>query len=108
MIVYKITSNILFNGGHFPLEFNFGKMGEVDWFEWHESLDLQLARFNNIKITEKIDKGETIENFLFMAEIPKKEYKRYRKEYDKEGYSEIAENHINYDWTIVAVKKFKI
>ena len=43
-----------------------------------------------------------------MAELPKKEYKKYRKEYDKEGYSEIAENSIDYNWTIVTSKKFKI
>ena len=43
-----------------------------------------------------------------MAKLPKKEYKKYRKEYEKEGYSEIAENSINYDWTIITSKKYKL
>jgi hypothetical protein len=108
MIVYKVTANALEEGSHFPLYYDYGTLGENECCEWHESLDLQLLRFNNIRITEKVDRGTTIECSLFMAKLPKKEYKRYREEYEKEGYSEIAENSINYDWTIVTSKKFKL
>jgi hypothetical protein len=103
-----ITSNVLHLGGHFSLDHDYGKLGESGCGEWHESLDLQLLRFNNINITEHVDKGETIENFLFMGEMPKKAYKQYRKEYDKEGYSEIAECYINYNWVEIASKKYKV
>ena len=106
MKVYMITSNILHLGGHFPLDHNYGKLGESGCMEWHESLDLQLLRFNNIRILEDVE-GETIENVLFMAEMPKKAYKKYRKEFEKEGYSEIAEMYINYDWIEITSKKFK-
>ena len=107
MRVYKVTSNILYLGSHFPLDHNYGKLGESECCEWHESLDLQLLRFNNINIIEHVDKGETIENFLYMAEIPKKAYKLYREEHDREGYSEIAEMYINYDWIEIINKKYK-
>ena len=108
MRVFKITADIFYDGQYFPVDFNCGAFGEGDSLEWHESLDLQLVRFNNIKISKKVNKGTVIECFLFMAKLPKKEYKKYRKEYEKEGYSEIAENSINYDWTIITSKKFKI
>lgn len=107
MKVYMLTVNILYKGGHFPLGHNYGKMGESTCCEWHESLDLQLARFNNVKITEDLDKEDTVENFLYMADIPKKGYKKYREEFDREGYSEIAEEYINYDWKVVTSKKYK-
>lgn len=108
MKVYKVTVNALQEGSHFPLYHDYDKLGENECCEWHDSLDLQLLRFNNVRITEKVDKGTTIECFLFMADIPKKGYKLYREEHEKEGYSEIAEQYINYNWTIVTSKKFKI
>ena len=39
--------------------------------------------------------------------MPKKAYKQYRREHDLEGYSEIAESYIDYDWTEIASKKLK-
>lgn len=108
MIVYKIQVNQLYEGQHCPLDFNCGAFGDGGILEWHKNLDLKLAQFNNIKVVDKnAEKRDVVECFLFMAKLPKKEYKKYRKEYDKEGYSEIAEDFINYDWTIVTSKKFK-
>jgi hypothetical protein len=106
MIVYIIQSNVLYKGGHYPTDFTCEPFGESGCLEWHKSLDLMLAKYNNIKFLEDV-KGETTECFLFMAELPKRNYKAYRKEYDKEGYSEIAENFIDYNWTIIASKKQK-
>ena len=109
MIVYKIQANILYQEQHFPIGINCGAFGDGGILEWHESLDLKLAQFNNIKVIDKdAEKGNIIECFLFMAKLPKKEYKKYRNEYELEGYSEIAEEYINYDWTIVTSKKFKL
>ena len=108
MKVFKVTADILHDEQNFPVDFNCGAFGEGDSLEWHESLDLQLAKFNNVKVTEKVDKGTVIECCLFMGKLPKKEYKKYRKEHEKEGYSEIAENNIDYDWTIITSKKFKL
>lgn len=109
MKVYKIQVNQLYDGQHFPLTFNCGAFGDGGILEWNESLDFKLAQFNHIVIDdEQVVKGDIIECFLFMAELPKKIYKGYRKEYDKEGYSEIAETHINYDWIEVTSKKYKL
>ena len=54
MRVFKITADIFYDGQHFPVDFNCGAFGEGDSLEWHESLDLQLVRFNNIKISKKV------------------------------------------------------
>lgn len=109
MIVYKIQVNQLYEEQHCPLNFNCGVFGDGGILEWHESLDFKLAQFNHIVIDdEQVTKGDVIECFLFMAELPKKEYKKYRKEYDKDGYSEIAEHSIDYNWTIVTSKKQKL
>jgi hypothetical protein len=106
MKVYKITANILHQEQHFPIEFSCKGIGLGDALEWHESLDLMLLKYNNIQITEQTETN-IFECFLFMADIPKKQYKKYRKEYDLEGYSQIAENYIDYNWDIVTSKKIK-
>lgn len=80
--------------------------GNGDALEWHESLDLILARYNNIKIEEDVER-EVIECIIFMAQMPRKAYKQYRREYDLEGYSEIAESYIDYDWIEIVSKKLK-
>lgn len=69
MKVFKVTADILHDEQNFPVDFNCGAFGEGDSLEWHESLDLQLAKFNNVKVTE---------------------------------------NNIDYDWTIITSKKFKL
>ena len=106
MKVYKVTANILFDKQHFPINFSCEPFGNGDALEWHESLDLILSKFNNISVLEDC-KGEVVECNIFMAKMPKKAYNQYRREHDLEGYSEIAESYINYDWIEIASKKLK-
>ena len=107
MKVFKVTANILYLGGHFPIDFTCEPFGEGDALEWNKSLDLMLAKYNNIKLLEG-EKGDIVECFLFAANLPKKVYNIYRDECEREGYSEIAEGVINYDWDILLSKKIKL
>lgn len=67
-------------------------MEKGDSLEWHESLDLQLVRFNNIKISKKLIIKELLLNVFIYGKSCRKKNIKVRKEYEKEGYSEIAEN----------------